>query len=773
MGKRVRRHQPRAHWILLLLFMAVLLAELCFNGYVAHVGAEGVGPGKQPDRHPAPAAVIGGAAVQRVAPDGTVTSRPMPPKTIALTFDDGPDPAWTPKILAVLARYRARATFFQVGSHVNEHPQISRQIVAAGNEIGSHTFTHVDAATTAPWLLRLELTLTGNAIAAATGRRPQLLRLPYSSEPDSVTALDFAAVRRIGAAGYLVVYSDRDTDDWRRPGVSKIIAAATPAAGTGAVVLMHDSGGNRAQTVAAIEQFIPRMQARGYRFVTVSEGLGLAAAPASAAQRGRGEALRYAQLAGAWLARVMTALMIAAVALAGLRLLVQLWCARLHRRRIRREHRRPLEYLGPVSIIVPAYNEAANIAATVRSLVRNDYPWIEVIVVDDGSTDGTADIVERLNLPTVTVVRQPNGGKPAALNTGIRYAVGDLLILVDGDTVFDPDAVGRLVQPLRDPRVGAVSGNTKVANRTGLLGRWQHIEYVMGFNLDRRMFDVIRCMPTVPGAIGAFRRAAVRDAGGVSAQTLAEDTDFTMAIISAGWRVVYEPSAIAWTEAPSSLRQLWRQRYRWCYGTMQAMWKHRRTLIRFGAAGRLGRRGLGYLLLFQILLPLCAPMVDVYGLYGMLFLPPAKVALVWAGFTLAQAATAGYALRLDRERYGPLWSLPLQQIVYRQLMYLVVFQSTVMALLGGRLRWHIMVRTGAAAAHPRAGRPAPPHPVRPAPGGFGHPSAVRPGRPRHPGRDALTGAVPAPRGPRGAAYPYPHPQAGRGRPPARRPGPGR
>jgi cellulose synthase/poly-beta-1,6-N-acetylglucosamine synthase-like glycosyltransferase len=372
-------------------------------------------------------------------------------------------------------------------------------------------------------------------------------------------------------------------------------------------------------------------------------------------------------------------------------------------------------------VIVPAYNEAANIAGTVRSLVANDYPGIEVIVVDDGSTDGTADIVERLGLPGVFVLRQANAGKPAALNNGIGYARGDIVILVDGDTVFAPDAVGRLVQPLLDPAVGAVSGNTKVANRGGLLGRWQHLEYVIGFNLDRRMFDVARCMPTVPGAIGAFRRAAVLAAGGVSAQTLAEDTDFTMAVIRAGWRVVYEPSAVAWTEVPATLRQLWRQRYRWCYGTMQAMWKHRRALIQRGAGGRLGRRGLGYLLLFQVLLPLTAPMVDIYAVYGLFFLPPAKVAAVWAGFTAAQIATAAYALHLDGERYGPLWSLPLQQIVYRQLMYLVVVQSTVMALLGGRLHWQRMARIGAVSAHPGAAVP-PPGPVPP---GWSAPAARR------------------------------------------------
>jgi cellulose synthase/poly-beta-1,6-N-acetylglucosamine synthase-like glycosyltransferase len=221
---------------------------------------------------------------------------------------------------------------------------------------------------------------------------------------------------------------------------------------------------------------------------------------------------------------------------------------------------------------------------------------------------------------------------------------------------------------------------------------------VIGFNLDRRMFDVAECMPTVPGAIGAFRRDTLRDVGGLSSATLAEDTDLTMAVIRAGWKVVYEERAIAWTEAPASLRQLWRQRYRWCYGTMQAMWKHRRALVERGPAGRLGRRGVLYLLLFQVLLPLAAPAVDAYAVYGLFFLPWMRVAAVWFGFIAIQLITAAYALRLDRESYGPLWTLPLQQVVYRQLMYLVVVQSAVAALIGNRQRWQRMTRTGDAAA---------------------------------------------------------------------------
>ena len=697
----MRRREPRAHWVLLFLFLVVLLAELSLNGYVRHIGGEGVGPAPVArGGAPAPVAVTGGHAIQRVAADGTVATSGVPDRTIALTFDDGPDPEWTPRILDVLARYGAHATFFEIGSRVNDHPELSRRLVAAGNEIGVHTFTHIDMGAAPAWQRRIELTLTSNAIAAATGRAPALLRPPYASEPDAVTGPAYAAMRQAGGAGYLVVLADLDTEDWRRPGVPAIVQAATPAAGAGAVVMMHDSGGDRSQTVAALAVLLPRLQAQGYRFTTVSAALGLPGSPpATFGQRLRGQALRWAQLAGGWLAAGLTWLMLVAITLSGLRLMVQVACAHAHARRVRRQAREPLRYLGPVSVIVPAFNEAANIEATVRSLFTSRYPFVEIIVIDDGSTDGTGDLVARLGLPGVHVVRQPNAGKPAALNTGIRHARGEILVLVDGDTVVEPDAVAELVQPLANPSVGAVSGNAKVANRRGLLGRWQHLEYVIGFNLDRRMFDLGRCMPTVPGAIGAFRRHALRYVGGVSAQTLAEDTDLTMAVSRAGWRVAYQPDAIAWTEAPGTVRQLWRQRYRWCYGTMQAMWKHRGSLVERGAAGRLGRRGLGYLLLFQVLLPLTAPAVDVYAVYGLIFLPVAQVAAVWCGFVAVQMLTAGYALRLDRESYGPLWTLPLQQILYRQLMYLVVVQSTVMALIGGRLPWHRMARTRAAARH--------------------------------------------------------------------------
>ncbi|MEV0719676.1 glycosyltransferase, partial [Asanoa sp. NPDC050611] len=454
--RHIARRDPRAHWLLFALGGVVLLAGLAFAGY-ARGGGGGSG---RPDPTVPAAAPLDGPFV-RADPRGLAT-RSLPDRTIALTFDDGPDPRWTPQVLDVLRRHGVPATFFAVGAQVDEEPELARRIVAEGHDLGSHTFTHADLSSAATWHRHLELALTRNAIAGATARQAPLFRPPFSSRPGDVTAADLSALRDATAQGQIAVLADLDSNDWRRPGVDAIVRAAQPAGGAGAVVLLHDGGGDRSQTVAALDQLIPLLKNQGYRFTTVSAALGVPARPASAGDRWRGTALRWFQALGGGLATVMTWLLAVALVLGAGRLAVQAGCAWWYARRRRPPAR---GVWAPVSVIVPAYNEAANIRATVLSLVGGDHPAVEVIVVDDGSTDGTADIVARLGVPGVRVVRQRNAGKPAALNTGIAYARSELLVLVDGDTVFEPETIHRLVQPFADPRVGAVSGNAKVANR--------------------------------------------------------------------------------------------------------------------------------------------------------------------------------------------------------------------------------------------------------------------------------------------------------------------
>lgn len=684
--------RPPLHWSALALYLGVLVLLLVVHGLSTQTtGASQTRP---------PAGTVspleGQRAIVTVQNGRLVSRQPPPGRRLALTFDDGPDPVWTPRIASTLRRLGATGTFFPLGSRVVQNPGLVRQLRADGFEIGNHTFNHADLSRASNRERSLQVSLTETALAGAAGVRPRLFRPPFSSEPSAITPQQAPSVVDIAEDGYLIALSDYDSEDWRRPGVEEIVRNAAPRGGQGGIVLLHDGGGDRSETVAALERLVPRLRERGFRFVRVSDLLSVSPAevevPATAAQRARGRLLIAALEVAGWITGVLTALLIPIGVLAVVRALLLLAVSRRHARRWRR--RRPgEEFAPPASIVVPAYNESAGIERAVLSLRGSAYPQVEVIVVDDGSEDGTGDIVSRLGLPDVRVIRQPNSGKPAALNAGVAAARHDLVVTVDGDTVFEPDTLRRLVEPFRDPDMGAAAGNTKVGNRRGLLGRWQHIEYVMGFNLDRRLYDVLQCMPTVPGAVGCFRREALDDAGGFSAGTLAEDTDITMAIGRAGWRVVFVEDARAWTEAPATLAGLWRQRYRWSYGTLQAVWKHRAAMWRRGER-RIGWRGIPYLVLFQVLLPLLAPVIDVFALYGLLFLDPLQTLAFWAGFNVLLLALAAYAFRLDGESLRPLWAMPLGQLVYRQLMYLVVLQAVVSAFLGARLRWQHLERTG-------------------------------------------------------------------------------
>jgi cellulose synthase/poly-beta-1,6-N-acetylglucosamine synthase-like glycosyltransferase/peptidoglycan/xylan/chitin deacetylase (PgdA/CDA1 family) len=687
-----RHRQPRAHWGLLALTLVAVLVALLLQSMGAGVGRAATGVGAPTGGVAIPG---GGPVVYRDGAD--LTSRGLPDRTVALTFDDGPDPVWTPQLLDVLARERVPATFFVVGTRAARSPGLVRAELRGGHEVGNHTWSHADLGSVPAWRRNLELSLAQLGLSGSGHVTSALLRPPYSSAPDALRARDLRALRAETAAGYVVVLSDRDAEDWRRRGVAQIEAAASPPDDRGAIVLMHDGGGDRAQTVAALPGIIRAYREAGFRFTTVSGGLGLA--PTAGDQevggirRWQGTGLLAAVRISDGFVRAVEWLVVPFGVIALLRTLLVMLVARRHVR-VSTARLTGDEFLPEVSVLVPAYNEAVGIERSVRSLTASHYPGLEVLVIDDGSTDGTADIVEAMGLPNVRVIRQVNGGKAAALRTGTREARHDVLVMLDGDTVFEPDTIRRLVQPLRDPRVGAVSGNTKVGNRRGLLGRWQHLEYVAGFNLDRRLLDLLRCITTVPGAAGAFRRQAVVAAGGLSTDTLAEDTDITMAILRADYEVVHEERARAWTEAPSSVTDLWRQRWRWGYGTLQCIWKHRSAVRDRGLGRRLGWFGLPYMFFAQVLLPVLAPVIDIFALHGLLTGSGGRVLLVWLAYLVLQLVAAGYALHLDNESLWPLWSLPLQQFFYRQLIYLVVIQSVVSALSGTHLPWHKLERSG-------------------------------------------------------------------------------
>src|SRR5437764_3390305 len=323
------RRQPRSHWVVVGVLVAALLVALLAQGYARRqVGrSTTVAPGAPAPAPPGSLLSFSHGAVRRVAP---------PPMTVALTFDDGPDPTWTPKLLDLLRERSVPATFFVVGAQVVSHPELVRRELAEGHDVGSHTFTHADLGSLPTWRQNLELSLTQTALAGAASVHTALLRPPYSSTPDDLTRPEADAVARAARLGYLVSLADRDGEDWKRPGVGRIVANVEPAGDEGAVVLLHDGGGNRSETVAAVGRIIDDLRLRGFQFRTVSQ-VAAEQGRATSTVRGwaheRGLALQFSLRAAFALVDLLTWLLVPVGLLVLLRALIVAAFARHHARR--------------------------------------------------------------------------------------------------------------------------------------------------------------------------------------------------------------------------------------------------------------------------------------------------------------------------------------------------------------------------------------------------------------------------------------------------------
>ena len=620
---------------------------------------------------------------------GALSQPTLPPKTVVLTFDDGPS-AYTPKILKILRDKKVKATFFIVGNQSLEHKSLGA-IYNDGHEIGNHTYSHADLTTLPDWRIQLELSLNRLIIESRTGHSTRIFRPPYLGS-DSLTAKSKGIINKVDQYGYLTAGEDIDSEDWRRPGASQIVTNAT--VGSGGVILMHDGGGDRSQTVEALPAVIDYYQQHGYRFTTISEALGLTRDQLMP-KLSTGDVIlstlatwvfgSYALASRAlyWVILVLIIASFGRIALVILAAVVQ----------SQRKLPVPPEHDVACSVIVPAYNEAAVIQTCLRSILASDYRVFEVIVVDDGSSDNTSDLARGISDARLKVVRKANGGKASALNHGIQLARAQFVIAIDADTVFRPDTLRQLMRHFQDPKVGAVSGNTRIANRHKLITKLQSLEYVVGFNLDRRMGDLFDCITVVPGAIGAFRKSVLLHAGGFTYDTLAEDTDLTLSIKEAGHRIVYDAAAIAYTEAPSTVRELLKQRFRWTFGTMQAVWKHKGAVLN-PRYGTLGLIGLPYLLFYQILFPLAGPLFDVAVIIGLVNHQYHLILVSLAVYTAADIIMLSLALKLDGERLRQLWLIIPQRIIYRQLMYYVIIKSVVNVLKGNLVGWGTLKREG-------------------------------------------------------------------------------
>ena len=647
------------------------------------------------------------------------------PGWVAITFDDGPDGRWTPKILDILKAKNAKATFFVIGKNMAAKPGLVAREVREGHNVGNHTWTHPDISKVPAAQAAVELSATQRLFETITGRSMRLFRAPYFGDAEPSTPREVSRLLTGQEQGYLSVGLRIDPDDWDHPDATTpgrivnvaLTRLADRTVRPGQVILLHDSGGDRSRTVEALPALIDALRAHGYKLVTIGDLAGMTPAEVlPPTSRNSVELLLDRMGFGFFhgMQMALQTLFIVAIVLGVARLLVLGVLALVHRFTIvRRTPPMPDPVTGPlISVLIPCFNEEKVIESSVRRILASNWARLEVLVLDDGSSDHTAEVVRKAfaGEPRVTLMAFENGGKARALNRGLTKARGDVVVALDADTLFPSDTLAKLARWFIDPKVGAVAGNALVGNRRNLITRWQALEYITAQNLERRALAALGAVTVVPGAVGAWRRSALETLGGYPDDTLAEDQDLTIAMQRAGWRVEFDPDARAYTEAPETVSGLLKQRFRWSFGTLQCIYKHRAALFDIRRPV-LGFIALPQIWLFQIVLTAVAPLIDLAVIWSLIsaiygFTNHAtewspddltRPLFYWSAFIFLDLSAGALGMALERRApWGDLIWMPVQRFGYRQLMYYVVVKSIDAALHGARVGWGKLERRASA-----------------------------------------------------------------------------
>ena len=642
------------------------------------------------------------------------TTQIGPGHKIILTFDDGPSAKYTPKILDILEKEKIPATFFLIGENAESNIPLVQRINRDGFEIGNHTFTHGNLAKMSPERADLELKTTRSLIECITGKSTVLFRAPYNADSEPQTYEELEPLARSKKDNYIAVGESIDPNDWDpRMNADSIVNRTIRFANenNASIILLHDSGGETRQpTVDALPRIIKYFRDKGCKFTTISELMNVPENQLMPpVKRSWKNSLNfYFASASYWLGQLVYALFLIGIFLSVGRMIamaILAWIETKKEKKLKAVFKGISEY-KKVSIIVPAYNEEVNALSTINSLLKQDYPNLDIIFVDDGSRDNTYQNVKNTfeNNPKVKVFTKTNGGKASALNFGIEKTNAEFVVCIDADTQLKKDAVSQLINTFwlqgKPEEVGAVAGNVKVGNEVNMITKWQSIEYITSQNFDRRAFALLNCITVVPGAIGAFRKKSILEAGGFTTDTLAEDCDLTMRLHKAGYIIENCIEAISYTEAPETLQQFLKQRFRWSFGVLQCFWKHKDAIMR-KEYKNFGKIALPNILLYQIILPFLAPLADLLlvlslilsGL-GLIVADPVHIIIYYILFSLIDIAGAALAFAFEKEDYKKLiWMIP-QRLVYRQLMYYILFKSVNKAIKGEIQNWGILNRTG-------------------------------------------------------------------------------
>jgi cellulose synthase/poly-beta-1,6-N-acetylglucosamine synthase-like glycosyltransferase/peptidoglycan/xylan/chitin deacetylase (PgdA/CDA1 family) len=722
---------------------------------------------------------------------------------VAITFDDGPRPGISEKMMDVLEKNNAPATFFYIGSQMALYPSVVQEAARRGFTIGNHSFTHAEAVNTSESRLALELHSTEYLISRITGEASFYYRPPFLNgigvDPSMNPYLPVPKeILWVMQSGYNPVGSDIDPEDWLATSGGDVIErlkTALTESPKGHIVLLHEE----VHTLEALEEIIKTLRGAGYEIVPLDELLipptklelthtlrvgstdretdgevsllqwflykngdldpylitgtfdqstrealsrfqfrsklatgnsaqvsvgatdektreALAAAAAAvlaspieskglpgALYRSQiGDFFKYVYVNFFTGAHATLAFMVrVALFLVFLRCFIVL--AFLTYGYFTRKPRQDLNTLRRltrrqgVSILIPAYNEQENIRATIESVLRSTHARREIIVIDDGSTDRTGDIVrqviaERTSEP-IRLIRVENGGKARALNHGLKSARYDVCTVLDADAVIEPDAITNFLIHFIDPEIGAVAGKVGTTHSHYTLDLFQALEYAIGQNIDKRAVSILGAVGVVPGPAGAWRKSFVLDLGGFSSDTLVEDQDMTLTLLRAGKKVAYEEKALAFTETPHTVKNFLKQRFRWVYGTMQCFWKHKFVVVErpFSSMTWIVMPNI---FIFNILLPLSYPFADSALIVGLFISDWAGLLAPFAFFTILDVVYASIGAWPEKNRWKLICMVPLQRIVYRQLLYYSVMRGVVRAIEGTGSGWNKFAKVG-------------------------------------------------------------------------------
>lgn len=633
---------------------------------------------------------------------------------VILTFDDGPDPNYTPQILDILKKEKVPATFFVIGLQAENNIPLLQRIYDEGHEIGNHTFTHPNIATVSLERAATEIETTRLLIEAITGRSTVLFRAPYNADAEPTTQDELKPIALSKEQNYYTVGESIDPNDWAIGVIADSIYARTikqyednPSKG---IILLHDAGGNRQATIEALPRIIKYFKNKGIQFTTVAHLLGKTKNDIMPKAKEHFLSLdTFIFDFWYWFSQFISATFWVAIILGFFRTLLMATMVFIKKWN---DYKSPPIYniqqnnnFTKVSIIVPAYNEEINAIKTIHNLLQQDYPNFDIIFVDDGSLDRTYQMIndEFSNNSKVSINTKPNGGKASALNFGINKTQSEFVVCIDADTQLQTDAVSQLmkcfsIETKNNQEIGAVAGNVKVGNESTMLTKWQSIEYTTAQNFDRRAFDLINGISVVPGAIGGFRKEAIEISGGFTTDTLAEDCDLTIRILRNGYKVVNCVKAIAITEAPETLNEFMKQRFRWSYGIMQAFFKNKDACFNPKYKG-LGMIALPNIFIFQIILPIFAPLADLVLIVSLIWNhnnPESlhKIGIYYLLFMLVDMLVSVVAFVFEKEKLSKLFWLIPQRFVYRQLMYVILFRAIKKAIKGESQGWGILKRTG-------------------------------------------------------------------------------